>query len=71
MDFIIKFKDMETKQTKIVSSDELKKCPKMILSAAHWIPKHKVEECGGHDENVMPRNRQTQVVFHQKLPIKK
>lgn len=33
-----------------ISLQELKSCPKFILSASHWIPVHKVEECGANEK---------------------
>ena len=34
-------------RSRVVSSEELRSCPKTILSPSHWIPRHKIEECGG------------------------
>ena len=41
-----------------VSSEELRTCPKLILSPAHWIPEHKVAECGAKvksEEELKPK----------------
>lgn len=59
----ITIKDKDTKQTRIINASDLKKCPKCILSAKHWIPRHKIEECGGQ-----PEEETLQVVFHKKTP---
>lgn len=32
-------------RSRTVTLEELKSCPKRILSADHWTPIHKVEEC--------------------------
>ena len=33
-------------KTTIIQKSQLDKCPMMILAASHWLPKHKVSECG-------------------------
>lgn len=51
---------MNQQKTKIkcrgISLEELKSCPKHILSAEHWTPVHKVEECGA-DKIQLPKEK--------------
>jgi hypothetical protein len=58
---------MNQPKTKIkmrsISLEELKSCPKLILSAEHWIPAHKVEECGTDNikkekSSILPKSKQ-------------
>ena len=39
----------ERPQMRGISLEELKSCPKFILSPQHWYPVHKVEECGANE----------------------
>ena len=42
----------KTKMPKMVSIslEDLRNCPKLILSHSHWYPVHKVEECGTNEK---------------------
>jgi len=40
-------------EVRIVSFKEWESCPKKILSAEHWIPKHKIKECGGKIDEII------------------
>lgn len=43
-----------------ISLDELKTCPKLILSPSHWRPVHKVEECGADKPQVIKKKKTKQ-----------
>lgn len=33
-------------EMRIISYKELQSCPKKILAPSHWLPYHKINECG-------------------------
>jgi len=49
--------DIKTKtkmpKTVSISLEDLRSCPKLILSRSHWYPVHKVEECGANEIKII------------------
>ena len=45
----------KTKMPKMVSIslEDLRSCPKLILSRSHWYPVHKVEKCGANEIKII------------------
>jgi len=50
---------------KSISLEELKSCPKFILSTSHWIPVHKVEECSTNEKKQEVQVKIEKSVKHQ------
>jgi hypothetical protein len=51
-----------------ISFHELKSCPKHILSAEHWTPIHKVEECGANELQIT-ESKTVQPKMYQDIQI--